>query len=61
MTGGCGEARLSGERRPGMRKSMFTPEQILQALRQAAGGTAVVDICRKVGVTVLCTPIRETL
>jgi hypothetical protein len=25
-----------------MRKSKFTPEQILQALRQAEGGTAVV-------------------
>jgi putative transposase len=34
-----------------MRKSKFTPEQILQALRQAEGGTAVVDICRKLGVT----------
>jgi hypothetical protein len=26
-----------------MRKSTFTPEQILQALRQAEGGTAVID------------------
>ncbi|HEY4305344.1 MAG TPA: transposase [Gemmatimonadaceae bacterium] len=34
-----------------MRKSKFTPEQILQALRQAEGGTTVVDICRKMGVT----------
>jgi putative transposase len=34
-----------------MRKSNFTPEQILQALRQAEGGTAGVDICRKLGVT----------
>ena len=34
-----------------MRKSKFTPEQILQALRQAESGTAVVDICRKMGVT----------
>ena len=34
-----------------MRKSKFTPEQILQALRQAEGGTAVVDICRKMAVT----------
>lgn len=34
-----------------MRKSKFTPEQILQALRQAEGGAAVVDICRKMGAT----------
>lgn len=34
-----------------MRRSKFTPEQILQALRQAEGGTTVVDICRKMGVT----------
>lgn len=34
-----------------MRKSKFTPEQILQALRQAEGGTSVVDICRKPRVT----------
>ena len=34
-----------------MRKSKFTPEQILQALRQAESGTAVIDICRKMGVT----------
>jgi putative transposase len=34
-----------------MRKSKFTPEQILQALRQAESGTPVVDICRKMAVT----------
>jgi putative transposase len=34
-----------------MRKSKFTPEQILQALRQAESGTAVAEICRKMGVT----------
>lgn len=33
-----------------MRTSKFTPEQILQALRQAESGTTVVDICRKMGV-----------
>ena len=34
-----------------MRKSKFTPEQILQALRQAKQGTPVVEICRKLAVT----------
>lgn len=34
-----------------MRKSKFTPEQILQSLRHAESGTTVVDICRKLGVT----------
>jgi putative transposase len=34
-----------------MRKSKFTPEQILQSLRQAETGTPVVEICRKLGVT----------
>jgi putative transposase len=34
-----------------MRKSRFTPEQILQALRQAEAGTPAVEICRKMGVT----------
>ena len=34
-----------------MRKSKVTPEQILQALRQAESGTTVIDICRKMGVT----------
>ena len=34
-----------------MRTSTCTPEQILQALRQAEGGTTVVEICRKMGVT----------
>ncbi len=33
-----------------MRTSKFTPEQILQALRQAESGTTVADICRKMGV-----------
>ena len=34
-----------------MGKSRFTPEHMLQALRQAEGGTTVVDIGRKMGVT----------
>jgi putative transposase len=34
-----------------VRKSKFTPEQILQALRQAEAGTVVAEICRKLGVT----------
>ncbi|HWE42178.1 MAG TPA: transposase [Gemmatimonadaceae bacterium] len=33
-----------------MRQSRFTPEQILQAPRQAESGTTVVDICRTLGV-----------
>lgn len=34
-----------------MRKSTCTPEQILQALRQAEAGRVVAEICRKLGVT----------
>jgi putative transposase len=34
-----------------MKKSKFSPEQILQALRQAESGTPVVEVCRKLGVT----------
>ena len=34
-----------------MRKSRFTEEQILQAIRQADSGTAVVDVCRKLGIS----------
>ncbi len=34
-----------------MRKSKFTPEQILQSIRQAEAGTPIVEICRKLGVT----------
>ena len=34
-----------------MRKRKFTPEHILQALRQAEAGTVVGEICRKLGVT----------
>jgi len=34
-----------------MRKSRFSEEQIALALRQAESGTAVEDICRKLGVS----------
>jgi putative transposase len=34
-----------------MRKSKFTDEQIAMALRQAEGGTPVVEICRKMQLT----------
>ena len=34
-----------------MRTSKFSPEQSAHALRQAEGGTLVVEICRKLQVT----------
>ncbi len=34
-----------------MQKRRFTPEQSLQALRQAERGTVVREPCRKLGVT----------
>jgi len=34
-----------------MKKSRFSEEQITYALRQADGGTPVVDVCRQLGVS----------
>ena len=34
-----------------MRKSKYTEEQIVYALRQAKGGTRVSEICRKIGIS----------
>ena len=34
-----------------MKKSRFTEEQIIYALRLADSGTAVVDVCRQTGVS----------
>jgi putative transposase len=38
-------------RRDRMRRSKFTEEQIAMALRQAEAGTAVGEICRKLGIS----------
>lgn len=34
-----------------MRKSQFTEQQIVAALRQVESGTTVTDVCRKLGIT----------
>jgi putative transposase len=36
---------------PGMRASKFSEQQIAAAMRQAEGGTPVVEVCRKLGIT----------
>jgi transposase-like protein len=41
---------VDAEDRP-TRTSVFTDEQIAAALRQAEGGTPVIDVCRRLGVT----------
>lgn len=33
-----------------MKRSRFTEEQVVYALRQAEGGTPVADVCRQLGV-----------
>jgi putative transposase len=39
------------EGRTAMKKSRFTEEQIVHALRQADAGTPAVEVCRKLGVS----------
>ena len=34
-----------------MRKTAFTEEQVAHALRQAESGTAVAEVCRKLGIS----------
>ena len=34
-----------------MKKSRYTEEQIAFALRQAEGGTPIVEVCRKMGIS----------
>ena len=34
-----------------MKKSKFSEEQIAYALRQAVSGTAIVDVCRQLGIS----------
>ncbi len=34
-----------------MKRKRYSPEQIVYALREAEGGVAVVEVCRKMGVS----------
>ena len=43
-----------------MKKSRFTEEQIVRALRQAEAGTPAVEVCRKLGVSEQTLPCRLT-
>src|SRR3954453_10445566 len=45
------EITLYPERRIGMRKSQFTEQQVVAALRQAENGTPVGEVCRKLGIS----------
>ena len=46
-----------------MKRSRYTEEQIAFALRQAEGGTAVGEVCRKMGISenTHSTPLRACL
>ena len=46
-----------------MKRSRYTEEQIAFALRQAEGGTAVGEVCRKMGISenTHSTPLRAGL
>lgn len=42
--------KINHQRRPSMKKSKFTEEQIAFVLKQAKTGTAVDEVCRKIGI-----------
>src|SRR3954452_12615265 len=45
------EITLYPERRIGMRKSQFTEQQVVAALRQEENGIPVGEVCRKLGIS----------